>query len=273
MNKIIAMTSNARQSVCWEASQKTGRPMAPQEPAPTLPRRRTWKRTLDLSVIVVTAPLWAPLMLCLAAGIKLVSRGPIFFRQERVGQRGQKFLCYKFRSMRHKTETASHQAHFKDLVHSKAPMTKLDALGDPRLIPLGSILRATGLDELPQIFNVVRGEMSLVGPRPCTPFEYETFYQPSDQRRFEALPGLTGLWQVSGKNETTFGQMIELDIRYAREQSLGLDLRIMFKTLPVMLKETTRLLKRRWKMKSKAGKVPEAKPLSGSVAVNAKNQC
>jgi lipopolysaccharide/colanic/teichoic acid biosynthesis glycosyltransferase len=112
-------------------------------------------------------------------------------------------------------------------------MTKLDRRKDPRLIPLGASLRAIGLDELPQIINVLRGEMSLVGPRPCIPYEYE-LYEPWQQRRFDALPGLTGLWQVSGKNRTTFNQMIRLDIEYAERASLWLDLKIILKTLPAL---------------------------------------
>jgi lipopolysaccharide/colanic/teichoic acid biosynthesis glycosyltransferase len=113
-------------------------------------------------------------------------------------------------------------------------MTKLDARSDPRLIPFGAALRATGLDELPQILNVLRGEMSIVGPRPCIPYEYE-LYEPWHRRRFDAVPGLTGLWQVSGKNRTTFDQMIRLDIDYAERASLWLDLTIMLKTLPALI--------------------------------------
>ena len=115
-------------------------------------------------------------------------------------------------------------------------MTKLDAQNDPRLIPLGALLRATGLDELPQIINVLRGEMSFVGPRPCIPYEYER-YQPWQRRRFDAVPGLTGLWQVSGKNRTTFNEMIRLDIEYSERLSLGLDLKIIFRTLPALLQQ------------------------------------
>jgi lipopolysaccharide/colanic/teichoic acid biosynthesis glycosyltransferase len=126
-----------------------------------------------------------------------------------------------------------HSDHFHKLMEAEVPMTKLDARNDPRLIPLGSLLRATGLDELPQIINVLRGEMSLVGPRPCIPYEYER-YQPSQRRRFDAVPGLTGLWQVSGKNRTTFNEMIRLDVEYSQRLSLWLDLKIIFLTLPAL---------------------------------------
>jgi lipopolysaccharide/colanic/teichoic acid biosynthesis glycosyltransferase len=117
------------------------------------------------------------------------------------------------------------------------PMTKLDAAGDPRLIAGGRFLRASGLDELPQIFNVLRGEMSLVGPRPCLPHEFAR-YGAWQQERVNALPGLTGFWQVNGKNKTSFSEMIAMDIFYARNMSLGLDLRIILKTIPALIEQT-----------------------------------
>jgi lipopolysaccharide/colanic/teichoic acid biosynthesis glycosyltransferase len=113
-------------------------------------------------------------------------------------------------------------------------MTKLDATGDARLIPLGALLRSTGLDELPQFVNVLRGEMSVVGPRPCLQFECED-YLPWQRERFDTLPGLTGLWQVSGKNKTTFNEMIHYDIAYARSKSLWLDVGIIAKTIPALV--------------------------------------
>ena len=116
-------------------------------------------------------------------------------------------------------------------------MTKLDAAGDPRLIAGGRFLRASGLDELPQIFNVLRGEMSLVGPRPCLPHEFER-YGAWQQERVNAPPGLTGFWQVNGKNKTTFNEMVAMDIFYARKMSLGLDLRIILKTIPALIEQT-----------------------------------
>jgi lipopolysaccharide/colanic/teichoic acid biosynthesis glycosyltransferase len=192
------------------------------------------KRCLDLFCLAIAFPTLLPLMLGIAALIKIVSPGPIFFTQDRIGFMGKRFRIFKFRSMRVNAETNSHQNHLKTLISSETPMTKMDIKGDPRVIPFGSILRSSGLDELPQLINVLRGEMSLVGPRPCTPYEYEQF-QPWHNQRFRALPGLTGLWQVSGKNKTTFSQMISLDIQYANQWSLGLDIKIMARTLPVLL--------------------------------------
>ena len=213
-----------------------------------------WKRILDLALIVAVAPG----LLILGVGVALVvicgSRGPVFFRQRRVGYKGREFGCYKFRTMHVNAETASHRDHFCQLMESEVPMTKLDARNDPRLIPLGALLRATGLDELPQLINVVRGEMSLVGPRPCIAYEYER-YQPWQRRRFDAVPGLTGLWQVSGKNQTTFNEMIRLDIEYSERASLWLDLQIILRTLPALWQQCleSRAQKRRQAGSSTAG--------------------
>jgi lipopolysaccharide/colanic/teichoic acid biosynthesis glycosyltransferase len=193
-----------------------------------------WKRVLDITCIVLTMPLWLPVMIFLTFWVKLASPGPIFFRQERVGYRGKRFMILKFRTMKVNVETQSHERYLDQLIHANRPMTKLDASGDPRIIPGGRILRAMGLDELPQLFNVFRGEMSLVGPRPCTPHEFGR-YQVWQQDRVNAPPGLTGYWQVNGKNKTTFVEMINMDIFYTRNMSLWLDLAILVKTFPAVL--------------------------------------
>ncbi|MGO8925746.1 MAG: sugar transferase [Limisphaerales bacterium] len=223
------------------------------EPTTGLP---LWKRTLDLALIVAVAPG----LLILGVGVALVvicgSRGPLFFRQRRVGYKGREFDCYKFRTMQVDAETTSHREHFRQLMENEVPMTKLDARNDPRLVPLGALLRATGLDELPQLINVVRGEMSLVGPRPCIPYEYE-HYQPWQRRRFEAVPGLTGLWQVSGKNRTTFNEMIRLDIEYSKRVSLWLDLKIICKTFRALWQQC---------LDSRAPKRKRAKAPSAGIA-------
>jgi len=200
-------------------------------PLPGLP---FWKRALDLGLIVVFSPVLVSIGAFVALVIKLGSPGPVLFRQLRVGHKGQKFLCYKFRSMKVDAETDSHRGHTAHLMKSEVPMTKLDMEHDPRIIPFGTLLRCTGLDELPQLMNVLRGEMSIVGPRPCIPYEYES-YETWQRKRFDAVPGLTGLWQVSGKNRTTFKQMINLDIEYSNRASLWLDLKIIFKTLPALV--------------------------------------
>jgi lipopolysaccharide/colanic/teichoic acid biosynthesis glycosyltransferase len=161
--------------------------------------------------------------------IMLASPGPLLYRQDRVGYRGRRFRILKFRTMKVNVETQSHEGYFERLIQADCPMTKLDVCGDRRLIRGGRILRALGLDELPQLFNVLRGEMSLVGPRPCTPHEFER-YLPAQKQRVNAPPGLTGYWQVNGKNKTTFSQMIAMDIFYAKNMSFGMDLAIMLRT-------------------------------------------
>lgn len=195
-----------------------------------------WKRSLDMTCIVLASPIWVPLMLMIMLLIKLVSRGPVFFWQERVGLGGGRFMILKFRSMLVNADTRKHECYCQDLMKADCPMTKLDAVGDSRLIVGGRLLRATGLDELPQLFNVIWGDMSLVGPRPCTPAEFER-YEPRQKKRFQCPPGLTGYWQVHGKNKTTFSEMIEMDIKYGGRMSLWMDLGIMLKTFPVLLEQ------------------------------------
>lgn len=196
-----------------------------------LPR---WKRILDVLAILAALPLILPLALVIGLIIRTVSAGPVLFKQERVGYRGRRFMCLKFRTMYCGAETTSHQGHLQQLMNSDAPMTKMDIKGDSRIIPLGRLMRSSGLDELPQLVNVLMGDMSLVGPRPCLAYE-AALYLPWQIERFNALPGLTGLWQVSGKNRTTFTRMIQLDIEYARTKSLALDLKIILKTFPALL--------------------------------------
>ncbi len=188
---------------------------------------------LDTACIFLAAPLLLPLGFLIAVAIKLVSPGPVLFVQERVGFRGELFRCLKFRTMAVNADTALHQGYLQHLMASDRPMTKLDT-ADRRLIPGGHFLRCLGLDELPQLINVLYGEMSLVGPRPCLPYECEQ-YKPGHRRRFDTLPGLTGLWQVNGKNRTTFEEMINWDIQYVETKSPALDLAIMLRTVPAIL--------------------------------------
>lgn len=193
-----------------------------------------WKRVLDVSLVILALPILVPVMIVIAVLIWVVSDGPILFRQERIGLRGSRFMCFKFRTMIAGIDTSSHKGHLDNLIGSDQPMTKMDVKGDPRIIPCGVALRASGLDELPQIINVLRGEMSLVGPRPCVHYEFEK-YLPWQKERFDTLPGLTGLWQVNGKNRTTFDEMIQFDIEYARHKTPGMDLSIICKTIPALL--------------------------------------
>jgi lipopolysaccharide/colanic/teichoic acid biosynthesis glycosyltransferase len=203
-------------------------------------RLPVWKRSLDIVGALVGLVLFSPLFLLIAVVIKIVSPGPVFFKQARVGCGGKLFRCWKFRTMQVKADPSAHQQHVRNLIRGDTngvagkPMIKLDAGRDSRLIPLGGILRQSCLDELPQLINVLRGEMSLVGPRPCLSYEAQE-YLLWQTMRFDAVPGMTGLWQVSGKNQTTFTEMIRLDILYAKKQSLWLDIKILLKTLPVII--------------------------------------
>jgi lipopolysaccharide/colanic/teichoic acid biosynthesis glycosyltransferase len=202
-----------------------------------------WKRLLDLACIWLTFPLWLTVIALVSTWILLASPGPLLYRQERIGYRGRRFMILKFRTMKINVETQTHEGYFELLMQTNCPMTKLDCR-DPRLIRGGRILRALGFDELPQLFNVIRGEMSLVGPRPCTPHEFER-YQPAQKERVNAPPGLTGYWQVNGKNKTTFSEMIAMDIFYGSHMSIWMDLAIMLKTAPAIAAQVFESLTRK----------------------------
>ncbi|MHB1309506.1 MAG: sugar transferase [Limisphaerales bacterium] len=192
-----------------------------------------WKRIFDTLLILLLLPLLLPVALGIAVLIKLVSSGPVIFSQSRVGHQGREFTCLKFRTMDAGAGSTPHQEHLVAVMTSGGPLTKLDAHGDDRIIPGGKLLRWSGLDELPQLVNVLRGEMSIVGPRPCLPYEF-AHYEARHKGRLAALPGLTGLWQVSGKNRTTFEQMIDLDLAYIARQTPVRDLGILIRTVGVV---------------------------------------
>jgi len=227
---VIERTRPAGESVSV-GSTLSARPRGFETEVPPIPG---WKRIIDCLCIGLLAPIWLPLALVIACWIKIVSPGSVFYRQARIGRGGQVFNILKFRSMKVDAPTSSHEQHLEQLIRSDVPMAKLDGVADPRIIPGGRCLRAIGLDELPQLWNVMRGEMSLVGPRPSTPNEYLLFTE-VQKSRVEVLPGLTGYWQVSGKNKLTFQQMIALDLQYTKRMSLGLDVAIMLATVPAML--------------------------------------
>lgn len=190
-----------------------------------------WKRAIDIVGALTLLFLLAPLFALIAVYIKIVSKGPVFFTQQRVGGGTRNFLIYKFRTMTVSDGPDEHRDYVAKLANSNAQAKKPSY--QKRLIPYGNILRSLSLDELPQLINVLIGNMSLVGPRPEV-LRVED-YQPWQLRRFEVLPGISGLWQVSGKNRLTFRQMIELDIRYVDTMTFRLDLWIMLKTIRVVL--------------------------------------
>ncbi len=194
-----------------------------------------WKRILDVTLVLLAIPFIMPIGFLIFIFIKTVSPGPAFFRQQRVGYLRRLFTCLKFRTMKINADSGAHRAHLARLMTANLPTQKLDCGGDDRLIPGGKWLRVTGVDELPQLFNVLRGDLSLVGPRPCTAYEFE-MYSERHKKRCEVPPGMTGLWQVSGKNGTTFEQMMDLDLKYAREMSFWLDVKIIARTIPAIMK-------------------------------------
>lgn len=210
-----------------------------------------WKRVLDLTCLLLALPGATVLGLVIACAIKRASPGPVLFRQRRIGYRGQPFTMLKFRTMWPDADPKPHEERMATLIGTDQPMRKADDDGDPRVYPLGAFLRHTGLDELPQLWNVLRGEMSLVGPRPCTEAEFQ-WYQEWQKERFATPPGLTGLWQVSGKNDTTFSQMIRLDRFYVKKRSLGLDLKILARTPRVLMQQT-----KKWWLNGRNGQSPQ----------------
>jgi lipopolysaccharide/colanic/teichoic acid biosynthesis glycosyltransferase len=201
---------------------------------------RASKRGFDLLVASLLIVCLLPLFIVCAFLVWRSSPGPIIFRQPRVGVRGREFMFLKFRSMRVNADAAPHREYVAKFINGEAEQqtagngSMFKLVEDPRVTRAGSFLRRTSLDELPQLFNVVRGNMSLVGPRPPIPYELE-HYRPEHYRRLAVKPGITGLWQVSGRSHTTFEEMIALDIEYIRRASLLTDLRLLLRTIPVVL--------------------------------------
>jgi len=192
-----------------------------------------WKRSVDIFLCALALPFLIALTLFASCMMRLFSPGPIFFLQERIGLNGRKFKIYKFRTMHVQADTKGHQQHFTQLRETNSPMLKLDSKRDARLVAGSWLMRSTGLDELPQIVNIWKGDMTIVGPRPCITYEFEQ-YTDEQRERCKSVPGLTGLWQVSGKNRTTFAEMIRLDCEYADRKTLGLDLKIIVLTIPAL---------------------------------------
>lgn len=203
------------------------------------------KRAGDVVGASLLLLLVLPLMAVIALAIKRGSAGPVLFVQERLGRDGRPFPFFKFRSMAHNSDDAIHRQFTAMFINGDAEGCRETNAGeevfklkaDPRVTPVGAWLRRTSLDELPQLFNILRGEMSLVGPRPPIAYEIEN-YQPWHMERLKAVPGLTGLWQVSGRSQVAFDDMVRLDIRYINTWSPWRDFAIMLKTIPVVLRGT-----------------------------------
>jgi len=199
---------------------------------------RATKRMIDVLGSLSLLALLSPVFLAIAVAVKLTSEGPVLFRQKRIGEYGTPFTFLKFRSMYTDNDSSQHKEYVRQLIAGQAAKQPTDGNGegvfkltnDPRITPVGSFLRRTSLDELPQFLNVLRGEMSLVGPRPPVPYEVEAYATWHRRRLLEAKPGITGLWQVEGRSRVGFDDMVRLDLRYARNCSPWLDLKILIQT-------------------------------------------
>lgn len=198
------------------------------------------KRLLDIALALFLLLCLIPVLLACAVVILVTSRGPVLYRQARIGERGKVFTMLKFRSMYAAADALPHYEYAVAYVRGTAEKVAAEGealyklAADRRVTPVGRWLRQTSLDELPQLWNVLRGDMSLVGPRPPLPYEIE-HYEPSHLQRLAVRPGLTGLWQVTGRGRTTFEEMVAIDCDYIRRQSLALDLHILLSTIPAVL--------------------------------------
>lgn len=193
------------------------------------------KRAIDVLGSLLALIVLSPVFFAIALLVKLTSKGPVLFRQERLGQFGKTFNCLKFRSMYANNDPKIHEAFMKQMISGNArkngegePVYKMK--DDPRITSIGKFIRRTSLDELPQFINVLKSEMSLVGPRPPLAYEYREYDAWHRRRVLEIKPGITGLWQVHGRSRVSFDEMVRLDLQYARRWSLGLDLQILLKT-------------------------------------------
>ena len=199
---------------------------------------RVMKRSMDILGSLLLLLLFSPVFAAIAVAVKLTSRGPVLFRQQRVGEHGTSFTFLKFRSMYINNDASLHKDYVRKLIAGQADKHPTNGNGegifkltnDPRITPVGNFLRRTSLDELPQFVNVLRGDMSLVGPRPPVPYEVEAYATWHRRRLLEAKPGITGLWQIQGRSRVGFDDMVRLDLRYARNSSPWLDLKILVQT-------------------------------------------
>jgi len=202
------------------------------------------KRAIDILGSLLLIILFMPLFVLIAIAVKVTSKGPIFFKQQRVGQHGRHFTFLKFRSMRDRNDHSAHREYVKQMIAGNAERKLLREGGegvyklvnDPRITPLGRFLRRTSLDELPQFWNVLRGEMSLVGPRPPIPYEVAAYQTWHRRRVLQVKPGITGLWQVTGRSRVSFDDMVRLDLQYANFWSLWLDVKILMRTPAAVIK-------------------------------------
>jgi exopolysaccharide biosynthesis polyprenyl glycosylphosphotransferase len=236
-----------KQAMALDSTQKFQQLTAIVSPPGVRVRERMWaerfcKRLIDVSAALFVVLVGFPFFLVIALLIKLTSRGPIFFSQQRVGEEGSIFTLYKFRTMRQDADDSIHREFTRNFIEGRMSNSSLDEKApsvyklahDPRVTSIGNFLRKTSLDELPQFINILKGEMTIVGPRPPLQYELE-HYEEWHKLRLHVKPGLTGLWQVSGRSSVPFNEMVKLDLYYIEHWSLLLDLKIMLRTIPVML--------------------------------------
>jgi len=210
-----------------------------QEAIELQPRYVALKRFLDVMLTLLFLPILGLVFLVVAILIHLDSEGPVFFKQKRIGLNGEEFTCYKFRSMYANSDESVHREAFKQYKNGSALSNGESGnthklTDDPRITRVGRIIRKVSFDELPQFINILRGEMSLVGPRPPIPYEVEE-YSTRERLRLCGKPGLTGYWQVYGRSRVTFESMVDMDITYLQHQSIWLDLKLLVLTVPVLL--------------------------------------
>jgi lipopolysaccharide/colanic/teichoic acid biosynthesis glycosyltransferase len=234
-----------RCSLHWEVYSPSGASMpsavieAERRRAPQQTLRNGLKRALDVVGSTILLIALAPIFAILSAIVKLTSKGPVFFPQERVGADGRPFKMVKFRTMHANADPSIHQRYVEEFIRSSSAARTGEQIfkivNDPRVTPVGHFLRRSSLDELPQFWNVLKGEMSLVGPRPPLPYEVARYKSWHKRRLLEAKPGITGAWQVNGRSRTTFEEMVRLDLRYARSHSVWTDLKIIAATPKAMI--------------------------------------
>jgi exopolysaccharide biosynthesis polyprenyl glycosylphosphotransferase len=221
------------------AHNQVSRPLAQPRPAFLHPDftvneqglyNRWGKRVIDVVAAVIGLVILLPLYPVIALAIKLSSHGPVLYRSTRLGKNGRSFVFYKFRSM--VVDAHASQRLLRHLNEADGPVFKLS--NDPRVTEVGRFLRRTSIDELPQLFNVLKGEMTLVGPRPPIPEEVEK-YEPWQRRRLDVTPGITCLWQISGRSKLGFDEWMRLDLLYIQNRSFGLDMKILLRTIPAVL--------------------------------------
>lgn len=197
-----------------------------------------FKRLFDITCSLIGIIILSPIFVSIGLLIKLESKGRIFYRHARIGKNGEVFLIYKFRTMNREINESSQKEYLKKVLdfndpHFPRSVVRINDF-DPRVTRIGRILRQTSIDEIPQLINILKGDMSFVGPRPALPFEYENFSL-FEKKRLEIRPGNTGLWQISGRNKLSYEEMNKLDLEYIEKMSFMLDLKIILKTIPLIL--------------------------------------